>query len=215
MGYIYCIISPSGKRYIGQTKRNPHRRFEEHCKSYSGCIVLMNAIKKYGKSSMKLEILLQINDELLNEYEKRFIAYYNTLEPHGYNIRNGGHSGLFSDESKNRMRLSKLGEKNHNYGKSRSYDTKQAISLAKRGEKHHFYGKTLTTEHKLNLSVVRKKYDKELPIYIAYVKERPQYYQSSGYVVINHPTLKPKYFTSKKYTLEDKLQQAIEYIQTA
>jgi group I intron endonuclease len=214
MGYIYCITSPSGKRYIGQTKRHPHKRYKEHTKYYSGCIALLNAIKKYGETSMKMEILLQINDELLNEYEQKFIIHYNTLEPFGYNIRSGGNSSVFSDDSKNRMRIAKLGEKNHNYGKARSDEAKNAISLAKKGEKHHFYGKTLTVEHKTKLSVAHKKYDTELPMYIAYIKERPEYYQSSGYVVANHPTLKTKYFTSKKYTLEDKLKQAMEYIQT-
>lgn len=215
MGYIYCITSPSGKRYIGQTKRSPHKRFKEHCKSYSGCIALINAIKKYGESSMKMEVLLEINNHLLDTYEERFINCYNTIEPFGYNIRNGGATSVFSEESRNRMSLSKLGEKNHNFGKSRTNETKQAISMAKTGEKHHFYGKELTMEHKLNLSVSHKKYDETLPMYIAFIRERPQCYQSSGYVVVNHPTLKTKYFTSKKFSMEEKLTQAIEYLQTA
>lgn len=215
MGYIYCITSPSGKRYIGQTIRNPHKRYKEHCKAQSGCLLLINAIKKYGESSIKMEILLEINDYLLDIYEERFIAFYNTIEPFGYNIRKGGSTSVFSEESRNRMRLSKLGEKNHNYGKSRTDEAKHAISLAKKGEKHHFYGKELTIEHKLSLSVSHKKYDDTLPMYIGYIKKRPQYYQSSGYVVANHPNLKMKYFTSKKYSMEEKLKQAMDYLQTA
>ena len=49
-------------------------------------------------------------------------------------------------------------------------------------------------------------------MYVVYVKERPQYYQSSGYAVVNHPTLKNKHFTSKKLSDEEKLKLALEYI---
>jgi hypothetical protein len=34
----------------------------------------------------------------------------------------------------------------------------------------------------------------------------------SGYVVINHPYLKTKYFTSKKFTDEEKYNMALEYL---
>jgi group I intron endonuclease len=213
MGFIYCITSPSNKRYIGQTIRDPNKRFKEHCRLSGGCILLQNAIKKYEESNMKFEILLQINNELLNEYEDKFIAIYNTLEPTGYNIRQGGSNSVFSDIAKERMRQSKLGDKNHNFGKPRSDKTKKAISDAKCKEKHHFYGKELSIDHKKKLSESHKKYDKSLPIYIAYIKERPKFYQASGYAVVNHPSLKTQYFTSKKYSLEEKLQQAIKYIQ--
>lgn len=36
------------------------------------------------------------------------------------------------------MRLSKLGEKNHNFGKPKSDETKIKISLSKSGKNHHF-----------------------------------------------------------------------------
>jgi group I intron endonuclease len=212
MGFIYCITSPSGKQYIGQTTRNCEKRFEEHSKLSKSCIILENAINKYGKENMKFEVLLEVNNELLDYYEQSFIELYSTIEPNGYNIRSGGNNGIHSQESRERMRISKLGEKNYNYGKPRSNATKLAISEAKCGEKHHFYQKSLSYEHKLKLSQVHKKTHTELPMYVVYVKERPQYYQSSGYVVINHPTLKTKYFTSKKFTNEEKLKLALEYI---
>jgi group I intron endonuclease len=214
MGYIYCIVSPSGKRYIGQTKRCPYKRYKEHCKDADECSILKRAFKKYGEASMKMEILLLIDNGSLDTYEQMFIEWYNTCEPYGYNIRSGGSSGVFSNEAKERMRSSKLGDRNHNYGKPRSDAAKKAISLSKMGKKHHFYGKELTDSHKLNLSSSRKKYDTTLPMYIAYVKERPAQYQSAGYAVVNHPSLKNKYFTSGKITLEDKLKCAIDYLQT-
>ena len=140
MGYIYCITSPSEKRYIGQTERNCEKRYNEHCKRPGSCILLENAIGKYGRENMKFEILLIIDNEKLDEYEIKFISLYNTLEPSGYNIRAGGETGKHSDASKQRMREAKLGEKNHNYGKPRTDSAKKAISDSKSGIHHHFYG---------------------------------------------------------------------------
>lgn len=129
MGYIYSISFPSGKMYIGQTVRSVEKRISEHLKCEGHCILLENAIRKYGSESIKTEILLEINDNCLNMYEIMFIETYNTLEPHGYNIRTGGSHGHHSEESKERMRQSKLGEKNHNFGKNRSIETKKQYQM--------------------------------------------------------------------------------------
>lgn len=212
MGYIYCITSPSGKQYIGQTERHYEKRFREHCALLNCCILLENAIHKYGKNNMKFEVLMMINNELLDEYEIKFIQFYNTMEPVGYNIRSGGNKAKHSDASKQRMCEAKLGDKNYNFGKPRTDETKLAISNAKSGEKHHFYNKELSVDHKLALSKAHKKSHVDLPMYIVYVKERPAHYGSSGYSVVNHPVLKNKYFTSKKLSDEEKLTKAYEYL---
>lgn len=212
MGVIYCITFPSGKRYIGQTIRNPQRRFKEHCKCTGNCILLENAIKKYGIDAIRFEVLVEIDNQYLDEYEHKFISFFQTIEPHGYNIRSGGSSGGHSESSRQRMREQKIGEKNHNFGKPRTDETKLAISNAKSGEKHHFYNKTFSMEHKLALSKAHKKSHVELPMYVVYIKERPAHYCSSGYAVLNHPILKNKYFTSKNLTESDKLNKALEYL---
>jgi len=216
MGIIYRVTSPSGKSYIGQTKRSFEKRWSEHISCPGSCILLENAIKKYGMDKMALEILVEVSDHLLDDYEHRFIAMYATIEPNGYNIRSGG--GAFSshsEASRMRMRESKMGEKNHNFGKPRSDSTKMAISCAKSGENHHFFGKTFTDEHKAKLSIAHRKTHADLPMYVVYVAERPKYYQGSGYAIVSHPTLKSKYFTSKKIPEEEKLKQAIEYLNSA
>jgi hypothetical protein len=49
-GAIYIIENvETGKGYIGQTTRSVEQRFKEHCKSFSGCLKLRNAIQKYGQ----------------------------------------------------------------------------------------------------------------------------------------------------------------------
>ena len=212
MGVIYKLTSPSGKSYIGQTKRSIETRIKEHFKCFGNCIALENAIKKYG-DKMTYEILLETNDEQLNFYEARMIDVYDTMEPRGYNIRAGGQVSIHSELSCERMRQAKLGDKNHNFGKPRTDEAKQAISDAKSGEKHHFYGKTFTEEHRVKLAISHRKSHLDLPMYMVYVKERPEMWQGSGYAITNHPTLKNKYFTTKKLTDKEKYDMAIAYLQ--
>jgi group I intron endonuclease len=212
MGVIYCLTSPSGKQYIGQTKRAFTKRLNEHKKCISGCIILNNAIHKYGFDSFIYEILIETNNLFLNDYERKSISMFNTMEPNGYNVRSGGSQySIHSIESRNRMSLAKRGTKNHNYGKERSAETKLKISKARSGEKHHFYGKSLSHEHKLKLSNSHKS-DTSLPMYMVYVKPRPLMYQAEGYAILNHPTLKNKYFTTKVLTLEEKYNLAFSYL---
>ncbi len=211
MGFIYRFFSPSGKTYIGQTMRDTEKRRKEHFKCPGSCILLENAIKKYGLK-MEFEVLLEVNDIQLDYYETRFIQTYGSIEPYGYNIRTGGSVGHHSELSCERMRQAKLGEKNHNFGKPRTDSAKLAISLAKSGEKHHFYGKSFTEDHKLKLAESHRKSHNELPMYLVYVKERLAQYQSPGYAVVNHPTKPTKYFTSKKFSEKEKFELALEYL---
>ena len=214
MGFIYRFSSPSGKSYIGQTIRDVEKRRKEHIKCPGSCILLENALKKYG-DKIGFEVLLEVDDKYLDFYEKQCIQKYGCLEPYGYNIRKGGSNGHHSEISCERMRQAKIGEKNYNFGKPRTDSAKLAISLAKSGEKHHFYGKTFTEKHKLKLAESHRKSHSELPMYLVYVKERPEQYQSSGYAVINHPTKSTKYFTSKKLSENEKFEAALDYLNKA
>jgi group I intron endonuclease len=221
MGEIYLITCQiNNKKYIGQVtktkKRNYLKRWEEHLNESKGnpkigCIILNNAINKYGSQNFKITVLEKCSIEKLDELEIHYIKKLNTLEPNGYNIRTGGKDGKHSDESRQRMREAKLGKKNYNFDKPRSDITKGKISLAKKGEKHHFYNKHLSYEHKLKLSKSHKKIN-NLPMYLIQSKHRPKQYQSEGYAVVNHPNGKNKYFTSKKFSLEEKYTMALEYL---
>ena len=143
------------------------------------------------------------------------------MSPNGYNMQTGGtlnkvmsdvSKKKMSDVSKKKMSESKKGINNPNFGKPRSENTKNKISISKTKENHHFYGLNLSEEHVKKLSFSHKKYDKDLPMYISFYAGNPQNYQSPGYVVSNHPTIKNKFFTSKKLSLEEKLKLAIKYL---
>ena len=224
-GDIYIITNlVNGKCYIGQAKcytirgykHGYKKRMQDHInaaeKNSDYCWALNNAIRKHGKENFKVELLHRCDLKDMDQFEKFYIWFCETLNPYGYNIRTGGKNGEHCEASREIMRQKKLGKNNHNYGKPRTKETRRKISQAKSGSKHHFYGKHLSKTHKLNLSKSHKRFKPELPMYIVYVKPRPAHYCSSGYAVLNHPSGKKKYFTSKKLTDKEKYNLAVNYL---
>ena len=65
-------------------------------------------MRKYGIENFKQEVLLEIDNKFLDEYEVKFIAIYRSLYPHGYNLTEGGKNHKYSDESRRRMREARL-----------------------------------------------------------------------------------------------------------
>lgn len=93
---IYKITNKINKKsYIGQSiniQKRVHQHFwKAKCKkdvSYNSA--LHNAIRKYGQINFQIEILQECSVENIDEKEKYYIKYYNTLVPNGYNILSGG-----------------------------------------------------------------------------------------------------------------------------
>lgn len=91
-GVVYMITSPSGKKYVGQTKRNVWLRWNEHKSGKSCCHGLWHAICKYGWKAMKCEVLEDNIDFLnLDKREEYWIGFHNTMKPNGYNIATPRH----------------------------------------------------------------------------------------------------------------------------
>jgi group I intron endonuclease len=212
MGIIYLIKNKiNNKCYIGQTIRTLEKRWKEHSNSNSNGSVINNAILKYLPENFDVSVLIETDNDKLDDLEVKFIKEYNSLYPNGYNIQTGGNlNKKHCNESREKMRLLKLGDKNHNFGKPRDDETKKKISESKSGNKHHFYGKNLSQEHKLKLSKSHKSID--LPMYMVYLKPRPKYYVDEGYAIANHPNGKNKTFVSKKLSLEEKYKIALNYL---
>lgn len=86
-GFIYCYTSPSGKKYIGQTRTTLKHRAGANGKSYQGCSAFNNAIKKYGWENFQVEILEEVPLDVIDETEINYILDYDTINPNfGYNI---------------------------------------------------------------------------------------------------------------------------------
>jgi group I intron endonuclease len=148
----------NGKIYIGQSNGNN--------KSYLGSgVVMLNAIKKYGKDNFKKEILEEcLTQKELDDKERFWISFYKSNQNEiGYNLMDGGNSGtLHSEETKIKMSDSHKGNKNFFFGKKHTDQTKKILSektkeRLKNKENHPLYGRKFSNETKQKISNTRIK----------------------------------------------------------
>lgn len=149
----------NGKQYVGQTNNLTKREECWKClKAKYSNPYLDNARKKYGLENFSLLILKKCDSqEELDRWEKHYIKIFNTLNPNGYNMTEGGTSGYkFTDEVKERMSQALKGkyakEKSWNYGKHLSANAKKLLSINRTGEGNPMYGVKLSDEHKKRIS---------------------------------------------------------------
>ena len=160
--YIYLTTNLiNDKQYIGQ-----HEGLLSDSYIGSG-VAFLKAVKKYGKSNFKKEILqICLTQEELNNAEKYWIDKYNAVsDKNFYNIAEGGLGGnpiaglSEEEETERRRKISEAlkGDKNPFYkkgfhgedhpmwGKHHTQEAKNKMRLKK-------LGKTLTEEHKNKIS---------------------------------------------------------------
>ena len=114
---------------------------------------LQRAWNKYGENNFKFEFLYLCPSTDLNKEEIRLIKEHNTFDKNfGYNLTTGGESPVMSEETKEKIRQSCMGEKHTLFGKHRSEETKQRIREALSGENCYNYGKHLSEETKQKIS---------------------------------------------------------------
>lgn len=94
---MYCVYkhtSPTGKVYIGITKRKPQKRWNSG-RGYESNRYFFRAIQKYGWDNFKHEIIEKnLTQEEAVAKERYYIEKYNSTDPEcGYNIEAGGLSG--------------------------------------------------------------------------------------------------------------------------
>ena len=136
---VYCHIFPNGKRYIGITCQNVNRRWRDG-KGYVGQAVY-NAILKYGWINIKHIILFEGLSKV--EAERKEIELIEALETnshkYGYNVEKGGNTSSLSEETKAKLRESKIEyyktHKHWNAGKHLSEETRSKISNSHKGLK--------------------------------------------------------------------------------
>jgi hypothetical protein len=134
-GQIYLIKNKiNDKCYIGQalcfTGKNNSRwgtegRWKSHIRealksNQDHCVLLNNAIRKYGEESFDIFTLVKCPIDELNLYEVEFIKLYNSIQPNGYNIKEGGSNSKNSSETIEKMKTAHLGVRREKY--NRKYD---------------------------------------------------------------------------------------------
>lgn len=156
MRIVYKIKhQESHKSYIGQTEEFDKRLYYHF--SGQGKLVIHKAIKKHGKEYFSHIVLCSCcSKEQLNEQERFYIWYYNTISPNGYNRTHGGDS--HTEESKSKISLALKGRATWNKGKNLSDEHKQKIKDSHIGEKNHFFGKKHLEETKQKMSERKKVY---------------------------------------------------------
>ena len=134
----------NGKIYIGQTVR-----IQKFLKNnyYGSGIFLKRAIQKVGISNFTTEIIKYTeNQKELDELEVYYIKQYQSYNPYGYNIANGGFgAGKHSQDTKDKISKAHKGRKRANEivdkiatanrGKKRTQEAKNKISKANYGKK--------------------------------------------------------------------------------
>ena len=146
-GYIYKIVFPNGKHYIGLTTTSLEQRTKEHkYRAKSGdtkCIY--NALRKYDMVDTFELVEIDTADTLeeLCEKEIGYIIEYNSyyMNENGYNMTHGGegtNSYIFTEEQK--QKCSKISTKQW-----QSQEAKDQMSEIKKEyyEKHPEAGKEL------------------------------------------------------------------------
>ena len=136
--YIYCHTSPSGKRYIGQTRNDPTVRWGNG-RGYDRCPYFNRAIKKYGWDNIEHSILMVCGTKQMADLlETRLIARFDTTNPaKGYNAALGGTGPVgvkWTDEHKKQHSERVTGRGNGMYGRHHTAETKALISKNRSGK---------------------------------------------------------------------------------
>lgn len=112
MGCLYKIDFPSGKSYIGITKKTAEERFEQHireARDNPNNRQVLSALNKYGYKNCQIKTLA-ISDDIkyLYDIECKAIAAFNTKAPNGYNLTKGGEGVLGADSESEKIRIRKM-----------------------------------------------------------------------------------------------------------
>lgn len=179
---VYVHTSPSGKKYVGQTGKNPEERWRYGCgylyKYKNGEYkqpAFARAILKYGFDNFEHEIIASdLTKDEADNFEKLLIEKLDTMNPkYGYNCKEGGSNGMLSEEGRKKISDAHKGENHHMYGKHHSEETKRKISeshkglkaseetkrklsVANTGKNNSMYGKHHSEESKKKISENKK-----------------------------------------------------------
>lgn len=158
-GVIYCMTSPSGRKYIGQSWNFKQRQYYyKNPKTCQNQRKLYHALMKYGFDTFVVEILDYCHtQEQMDDSECYWIRFYDSIN-NGYNIREGGSKGLNSPETiekiKAKRKLQKTTPKmiealSKHWGQKHSPETIEKMKKSQKGhsvsqEQRENIRKTLT-----------------------------------------------------------------------
>ena len=133
MPYIYRIKNKiDGKCYIGTTKeQDVNTRWKHHLAPSSGCIIMRDAIHKYGVDNFIFEVLIICFEEDMYIYEREYIKKYNSVSPNGYNILEGGKGGGFVGKTHTEEERKRMSDRTKLLWKNEDYRNRVVSSIRK------------------------------------------------------------------------------------
>lgn len=134
MGHIYKLTAPSGRIYIGQSVnyKARFRYYSNNADKVAG--KLKTAMIKYGWNELEKEIVTECCNCMLNVLEKFYISQYDSFAS-GMNCTDGGDSFKLSEESKNLIRLSRIGSKMPKTSGDKHWTRRTGRSIVPKGYK--------------------------------------------------------------------------------
>lgn len=166
---VYKHISPNGKQYVGITKQDVVKRWANG-EGYKNCTYFYNAIQKYCWENFQHIILYTgLSREKACEIEKNLIEELDLLNPEkGYNLKTGGRYGVLTEEGKNKISKSLMGN-NFRTGIPHTQETIEHFKEIRAGKNPHEWsdesrekirqyrlGKKASEETKRKFSEIRK-----------------------------------------------------------
>lgn len=133
-GRIYLIANTVNKKvYIGKTVKKLNKRWGGHrfyAKEGGRDLPIYNAMRKHGIDNFSIrEIDHAYSHRELIRKEKKWIAYYNSIRPGGYNITHGGEGCLGYKHTPERViKMSKAAKKRWKDPKERAKQSERTRS---------------------------------------------------------------------------------------
>ena len=166
---VYVHIFPNHKKYVGITSSSTLHRWGDHGQGYANQKLMWRAIQKYGWDNIQhIVIADNLSRKQACALEIQLIALFQSNKPrYGYNVSEGGDIPVprsketqkrineklrgrkLSDETRQKMSKSRMGELNPFYGKHHSAETWEKIRTARKE-------KGVSKETRMKLSAVHK-----------------------------------------------------------
>ena len=165
MVYIYTLTDPVSKqiKYVGKTK-NIDRRYYKHITEKRNNTYKeqwIGGLKKKGLLPT-IEILDEVEEDEWMFWEIWWISLFKSWNLKLTNISIGGEGAPLSDETKEKIRLSKIGNKGR-LGTKNTEESKLRMSLARRGKKQkkeHIEKRAKSCIKEIDVDRLKEEYDK-------------------------------------------------------
>lgn len=188
--YVYCHTAPNGKKYIGQTRNDPQKRWGNG-RGYSTQPYFKRAIDKYGWDNIEHVVICSVrNQEYADFLERWFIEKWDTTNSDkGYNCAKGGAgpTGVtWNNERKQAFSEYMSGESNPMYGRHHSPEAITLMSKNRSGKKASPEMRELRTNVLLAANKRRRKPIRQLDLDGNVIKTYPGMGEMEAETGFNH-----------------------------